>query len=135
VQVMAEVILNGKNLGVLWHTPYVVDISEAAQPGVNQLVVKVTNLWINRMIGDEQLADDCEHPNSDPLVTQFFKKWNGGGTLKEFPEWLTQGKPSPTGRFTFSVWRLWKKDDPLKPSGLLGPVYITATEKVALPTK
>ena len=37
---------------------------------------------------------------------------------------LKAGQPSPTGRFTFTSWRLWKKDDPLVESGLLGPVTL-----------
>jgi hypothetical protein len=35
---------------------------------------------------------------------------------------LLDGTPSPTGRCTFSRWRLWKKTDQPLDSGLLGPV-------------
>jgi hypothetical protein len=31
-----------------------VDVTGALKPGVNELTVKVTNLWPNRMIGDLQ---------------------------------------------------------------------------------
>jgi hypothetical protein len=110
VQVMAEVMLNGTRLGVLWKSPYRVDIAAAARGGDNTLEVKVVNLWPNRMIGDERLPEDSlRHEN---------------GTLKEWPAWLLAGKPSPTGRFTFTTWRLWTKDDPLQASGLLGPVTL-----------
>lgn len=55
VEVMAEVRVNGRDLGVLWKTPFEVDITEAARPGANELEVKVTNLWWNRLVGDDRL--------------------------------------------------------------------------------
>ena len=45
---------------MLWKPPFRVNVTAAAKPGVNKLVVKVTNLWPNRLIGDEQLPPDCE---------------------------------------------------------------------------
>jgi hypothetical protein len=51
---LAEVILNGKSLGVVWKVPYRVNITDAIKTGDNQLDVKVTNLWVNRLIGDQQ---------------------------------------------------------------------------------
>ncbi|MGC8742259.1 MAG: glycosyl hydrolase [Verrucomicrobiia bacterium] len=110
VQIMANVILNGKDLGILWKPPYRVDITEAIKSGENSLQIKVVNLWVNRLIGDQQLPPDSER--------------NPDGTLKRFPEWVLQGKPSPTGRFTFTTWELWKKDSKPVKSGLLGPVKI-----------
>ncbi len=118
VEVMAHVTLNGKDLGIFWKPPFLVDITEAAHPGSNSLEVKVVNLWINRMIGDEQLPEDSVR--------------NLNGTLKEWPQWLNEGKTSPTGRSTFTSWRLWKKGDALVPSGLLGPVKLMATERVVV---
>ncbi len=110
VCIMAEVKLNGKDLGILWKPPYRIDISDEVKAGENQLEIKLVNLLINRMIGDEQLPEDS--------------KRNANGTLKEWPQWLLDGQPSPTGRFTFTTWRLWDKDSPLRESGLLGPVKI-----------
>jgi hypothetical protein len=114
VAVMAEVKLNGKDLGILWKPPFRLDITDAVKVGDNTLEVKVVNLWINRMIGDEQLPEDSDRkPN---------------GTLKSWPQWLDEDKPSPGGRFTFTSWRLWKKDDALAESGLLGPVTVQTAE-------
>lgn len=53
VRELAEVELNGKNLGILWKPPFHVDITHAAKPGENKLVVRVTNFWPNRIIGDQ----------------------------------------------------------------------------------
>jgi hypothetical protein len=117
VKNFAEVSVNGHDLGVLWKPPFRVNITSAAKPGVNHLVIKVTNLWPNRLIGDEQLPPDCE--------------WNGDA-LKAWPQWLLDGKPSPTGRLTFTTWHHWKKDSPLLPSGLLGPVMLQTAEIVAV---
>ena len=86
--------------------------------GQNQLEVKVVNLWINRLIGDEQLPEDSDR--------------NANGTLKEWPQWLKDGQPSPTGRITFTSWRLWHKNDPLVESGLLGPVTLTPAAVVTV---
>jgi hypothetical protein len=51
---LAEVTVNGKNLGVVWHTPYRVDATNSLKAGANEIVVRVTNSWVNRLIGDEQ---------------------------------------------------------------------------------
>ena len=63
----------------------------------------------NRLIGDEQQPDDLQ--------------WEGI-RLKEIPQWVKDGKPSPTGRYTFTTWHHWTKDDKPLPSGLFGPVLI-----------
>ena len=51
---MAEVWLNGKNLGVVWKTPFRVELSEGLKEGENILEVKVANSWVNRLVGDAQ---------------------------------------------------------------------------------
>ena len=51
---LAEVTLNGKPLGILWKTPFRVDVTGVLAPGANTLQVKVTNLWVNRLIGGLQ---------------------------------------------------------------------------------
>jgi hypothetical protein len=55
---LAEVELNGKNLGILWKPPWRVDLAGAAHPGKNHLVIRVTNFWPNRIIGDQFLPPD-----------------------------------------------------------------------------
>jgi hypothetical protein len=57
VQVMAQVKLNGHELGTLWKPPFRVDITAVLKPGRNALEVRVANLWPNRMIGDLALPE------------------------------------------------------------------------------
>jgi hypothetical protein len=54
VKNLAEVTINGKNLGQTWHAPYRVDATAALKPGANEITIKVVNAWVNRLIGDEQ---------------------------------------------------------------------------------
>lgn len=51
---VAEVTVNGKAAGSLWHAPYRLDIAALAKRGRNRLTVRVANLWVNRLIGDQQ---------------------------------------------------------------------------------
>ena len=110
VKNLAQVKLNGTDLGILWKPPFHVDIASAAKPGTNHLEIRVVNLWPNRLIGDEQLPQDVE--------------WLPAGGLAKWPQWLLDGKPSPNGRLTFTTWHHITKDMPLLPSGLLGPVTL-----------
>ena len=54
VRDLAEVLVNGRSAGIAWHPPYKVEITGAVKPGPNTLEIKVTNLWVNRLIGDQQ---------------------------------------------------------------------------------
>jgi hypothetical protein len=118
VAVIAEVRLNGKNLGTLWHKPFRLDVGQSLRAGSNTLEVDVTNLWINRLIGDEQHPADCKYHNID-------MKWFTNRSLVEWPDWLTNGKPRPVKeRVTFTTWKHWEADDELQASGLVGPVVL-----------
>ena len=54
VKNLAEVLVNGKSLGVVWHAPFRVNATAAMKPGKNEIIVRVTNAWVNRLIGDQQ---------------------------------------------------------------------------------
>jgi hypothetical protein len=54
VKNLAEVTVNGKALGILWKTPYRVDVTGTLKPGPNPVEIKVTNPWVNRIVGDRQ---------------------------------------------------------------------------------
>jgi len=91
VKNLAEVIVNGKSLGIVWRRPFSVDVTGALKPGQNTVVVKVTNLWVNRLIGDKQ----------EKVVKTY----------------------------TYTTMPFYRKDSPLLPSGLLGPVTIFSLTK------
>jgi hypothetical protein len=55
VRDVAEIRLNGKNLGILWTAPWLVDVTNAIRPAGNTLEIDVTSLWPNRLIGDASL--------------------------------------------------------------------------------
>jgi hypothetical protein len=57
VREVAEVRLNGRDLGVVWSKPARVNITRAVKAGVNELEVSVVNLWPNRLIGDAGLPE------------------------------------------------------------------------------
>ncbi|WP_396635703.1 glycosyl hydrolase [Maribacter sp. R77961] len=113
VHKIAEVFVNGQQVGVLWKPPFRLPIDNLVKAGQNTLEIKVTNLWPNRLIGDENLPLDYERK---------------GDQIKEWPAWLTEGKDRPTERSTFTSWNHWKADDALLTSGLLGPVKIIVLE-------
>jgi len=52
---VAEVFLNVKSIGTYWDPPMQADLTASLKPGANQLEIRVTNLWINRLKGDAQL--------------------------------------------------------------------------------
>ena len=111
VRNVAHLTLNGKDEGVLWCSPWRIEVTDGLMERGNTLDVTVANLWPNRLIGDEHLP-----PNGE-----FGKK----GNLLRWPDWISTKAPSvPPGRRTFATWRLYSKDSPLLPSGLLGPVRL-----------
>ena len=113
VHEMVEIRVNGKDAGLIWIAPFKLDVTSLLKPGKNTLEVRVTNLPVNRQIGNAQYPDDCDF-GPDGLLS-----------VHKLPDWLPDlsKRPEPR-RVSFSTWRHWGKDDPLRPSGLLGPVRI-----------
>jgi hypothetical protein len=105
VKNMARVRLNGRDLGVVWTSPWHVRITDIVRKKGNHLKIEIANLWANRLIGDEAMPDDGVKDG----------KW---------PDWLLNGTPRPSSRYTFTTHHYYKKDDPLFESGLLGPVRV-----------
>ena len=58
VKNLAEVRLNGKNLGVFWALPFRVDVTDAIKATGNSLEIEVVNFWPNRIIGDQSLPPE-----------------------------------------------------------------------------
>ena len=112
VAVMAQVTVNDRDMGIRWKAPFVLDVTDALTPGSNSLEVAVTNLWVNRLIGDQQLPQDWD------------RKTGAAGEILAWPQWLLEGKSRPSGRLAFTILELWRQNDPLSISGLLGPVRV-----------
>jgi hypothetical protein len=87
VHVMAQVKLNGRDLGVVWCAPWRCALPAGLlRASGNELEITVANLWVNRLIGDAGLP--------------------------------------PEQRQTWTTRNPYKKETPLLPSGLLGPVRL-----------
>jgi hypothetical protein len=122
VEVIAEVLLNGTNLGVLWTRPFLVDVTRAVRAGANLLEVRVTNLWPNRLIGDEQEPDeDAYRPGAGRSGFAALS----GGAIEALPDWYLKGQPRPPSRrVAFTTWKHHTRESPLLESGLIGPVML-----------
>lgn len=99
VRMIASVRLNGKPLAVVWTDPWTVDLTGALKPGRNELEIRVTNVWVNRLIGDASLPEARR-------FTKTHVRREGGRT---YP------RPNLAG---------YLATDPLLRSGLMGPVAI-----------
>ena len=75
VREIARVRWNGRDLGVLWKKPFRVALGSAAKPGWNDVEVEVTNLWPNRLIGDQRL------PAAERLTHTNITKWTADSPL------------------------------------------------------
>lgn len=123
VKYFATVSVNGRPVATLWKPPFALDVTPFVHAGRNRVSVKVTNLWPNRIIGDEQLPPEV--------------KWDGNH-LASWPDWLTPGKARiaadrpKTGRITFATWRYYDKNSPLLESGLLGPVRLQSARRLSI---
>jgi hypothetical protein len=116
VEICAEVFVNGKFVGTLWKPPFAVDVTEQVRAGANEVEIKVTNLWANRLIGDEAL-----------------ERADGRDPKGKMSDWFVKNQPMPAGpRSTFTTFNFYKKNDPLLTSGLLGPVSLHQEVRVRL---
>jgi hypothetical protein len=104
VAALAQVRLNGRDLGVVWTAPWEAELTGALKAGANELEIEVTNPWANRLVGDTFLPPDKQITKSNMV-------------LREGP----RKRPDHTLR-AFSGFA---SDDALQPSGLTGPVSVT----------
>jgi hypothetical protein len=76
VKEVASVAINNKQVGTVWKAPYRIDVTGFLAPGNNRLLIQVTNLWVNRLIGDQQpwalkkyaFADFTPYKPDSPLL-------------------------------------------------------------------
>ena len=111
VEVIATVVVNGKEQGILWKPPFLIDITDAVESGKNELEIRITNLWANRLIRDEQFPSDLGMDKPDQL--------------RSLPDWFVNNAPRPEQRRkTFTTYKHYMGTEPLFPSGLVGPVSL-----------
>ncbi|MBO7707366.1 MAG: hypothetical protein J6S42_01630 [Thermoguttaceae bacterium] len=101
--VIARIEINGADAGVLWTSPWKLPlgkgpVKELLREGENRLTVRVTNTWTNRLIRDAQL------PPEERLTQTNVQFYSAGAK--------------------FYPWQGYAADDPLRESGLVGPVRI-----------
>ncbi|HMR19149.1 MAG TPA: glycosyl hydrolase, partial [Sphingobacterium sp.] len=82
VKDIAHVRFNGKDMGVVWTSPWQIDVTDVVKKGLNKLEISVINLWPNRLIGDAGL----------PLSERFTRT---NITLKKDQKLLSSGLLGP----------------------------------------
>ncbi|MBX9662026.1 glycosyl hydrolase [Novosphingobium sp.] len=75
VRDLAEVLVNGQSAGILWNPPYEADVTGLVHDGNNTLEIRVTNLWVNRLIGDAQ-------PGAKPITFTTLKTYRADAPLR-----------------------------------------------------
>lgn len=111
VENIAEISVNGENPVLVWKAPYRIDITSVVKVGENSVTINVTNLYPNRIIGDEYLSERYEYDEY--------------GRIVKLPFWyVNQQEDSNRERVLFVPWKYYKNTDPLLEAGLLGPVRI-----------
>ncbi|MCK0532974.1 glycosyl hydrolase [Sphingobium agri] len=112
VEVIAEVLVNGRSAGIAWTKPYQIDIAPLLKQGRNKIEVRTSNLWVNRVVGDRQpgvtkrisfTAEDAPSLGFKQPVTVFDTIGAGGKAFGATP---------------------YDADTPLPSSGLIGPVRL-----------
>ena len=93
-------------------------------------MVLTTALLLSAAVSSAELETAFLNPPRSAKPHTWYHMMNGNATkeigIKKIPQRVKDGKPSPTGRHTFTTWKYWDKDDELLPSGLIGPVRLLA---------
>ena len=106
---LAHVFVNGKDCGVVWCAPWEADVSSAMREGKNEIEIRYTNNWYNRLVGDCFLKPE-------ERVTRSTVRYSAVPRARTDPNrpWLML----PT------IYSGPAVSDPLQPSGLIGPVIL-----------
>jgi hypothetical protein len=80
----ADVSVNGKPVGVAWMRPHRLDVSSALKPGRNRFRIAVTNLLINKILGDGPI-------DYSAVFAKYGERFPAG------EEWAVVREPRPSG--------------------------------------
>lgn len=105
---IAHVYVNGADCGVAWCAPWEVDISSAVRAGENEIEIRYTNNWHNRLVGDCFLKPEERVTRS---TLHYWRHSRKDAADKDRSHRRTRHS-GPSA------------DDTLQPSGLLGPVKL-----------
>lgn len=72
---LADVVVNGRVVKTVWKPPFRVDVTSALKPGANAIEVRVTNLWVNRLVGDAQ-------PDAEKVTFTVSAPYNANAPLR-----------------------------------------------------
>lgn len=112
---VAHVWVNDVDCGTVWCAPWTVKVPGGAIKGNTKIVVKYTNNWTNRLVGD------CDLDPSDRVTTSCLQLLKGG-------------RRKPNGK-TLNIYSGYCSEDTLQKSGLIGPVTIQTPLKPAKEVK
>ena len=104
----ADVFVNGKDCGVVWCAPWEVDVSAALRKGENEIEIRYTNNWYNRLVGD------CFLEPENRVTRSTLRYWKA--SRKDAKD---NDRSHRRTRYSGP-----SADDPLQPSGIIGPVVI-----------
>ena len=106
---VAHVFVNGVDCGVAWCAPWEVDVSSAVREGENEIEIRYTNNWYNRLVGDCFLSPEARVTRS---------------TLRYSMKARAKSDPKRPLKLLPTIYSGPAISDPLQPSGLIGPVCI-----------
>ena len=107
-----DVFVNGKDCGVVWCAPWKADVSAALRKGENEIEIRYTNNWYNRLVGDCFLKPD------ERVTRSTLRYWKGSCVSR-----LDKDRLRRRTRYSGP-----SADDPLQPSGIVGPVALEFAE-------
>jgi len=78
---IAEIRINGTDKGVVWTSPFRIEISKELIEGENTLEIKVVNSWFNRVAGDQIFPDGKTYTSTNIRLNHDFR----GRPMGEIP--------------------------------------------------
>ena len=102
----------------MWCAPWEADVTSALRDGENEIEIRYTNNWYNRLVGD------CFLPAENRVTRSTVHYWN-----------VPRRKSESESRWTLlpTIHSGPSVSDKLQPSGLLGPVSLVFRGKCAAP--
>ena len=115
---LAHVFVNGVDCGVVWCAPWEADISSAIREGENEIEIRYTNNWYNRLVGD------CFLRPEERVTRSSLRYWTKPRAYSD---------PNRPWMLMPTVYSGPSVSDRLQPSGLGGPISIKVRERGKTP--